>query len=78
MASKNTDFKIEQRAYVKIITLLKVSPSDIYKDLEEVYKGTALPYSTIVDWVGRFRESRVSIEDENRKTSIQRQLQKYP
>ena len=54
MASKNTDFKIEQRAYVKIITLLKVSPSDIYKDLEEVYKDTALPCSTVVDWAGRF------------------------
>ncbi|KAI6650686.1 Transposase [Oopsacas minuta] len=63
MASKSTDFKIEQRAYVKIRTLLKVSPTDVHKDLEEVYKDTALPYSTVVDWARRFREGRVSIED---------------
>ena len=49
---------------MKIRNLLKISPSAIYKDLEEVYKGTALPYSTVVDWAGCFREGRVSIEDE--------------
>ncbi|KAI6655315.1 hypothetical protein LOD99_2150 [Oopsacas minuta] len=63
MASKSTEFKIEQRVYVKIRTLLKVSPTDVHKDLEEVYKDTALPYSTVVDWARRFREGRVSIED---------------
>ena len=50
MASKSSDFRIEQRAYVKIRTLLKISSTDIHKDLEEVYKDTALPYSTVVDW----------------------------
>ena len=64
MASNSTDFEIEQRAYGKIRTLLKVSSTVIHKDLEEVYKDTALPYSTIVDWARRFREGRVSIEDE--------------
>ncbi|KAI6655363.1 Transposase [Oopsacas minuta] len=63
MASKSTKFKIEQRVYVKIRTLLKVSPTDAHKDLEEVYKDAALPYSTVVDWARRFREGRVSIED---------------
>ncbi|KAI6653077.1 Transposase [Oopsacas minuta] len=63
MASKSTDFKIEQRAYVKIRTLLKVSPTDVHKDLEEVYNDIALPYSTVVDCARRFREGRVSIED---------------
>ncbi|KAI6657079.1 hypothetical protein LOD99_15865 [Oopsacas minuta] len=66
MASTSTDFKIEQRAYVKIRTLLKISPTDVHKDLEEFYKDTALPYSTVVDWARRFREGRVSIEDEAR------------
>ncbi|KAI6649963.1 hypothetical protein LOD99_6327 [Oopsacas minuta] len=67
MASKSTDFKIEQRAYVKIRTLFKISPTDVHKDLEEVYKDTALPYHTVVDWARRFREGRVSIEDEARE-----------
>ncbi|KAI6648629.1 hypothetical protein LOD99_7986 [Oopsacas minuta] len=65
MASKSTDFKIEHRAYVKIRTLLKFH-QQISKDLEEVYKDTALPYSTVVDWARRFRKGRVSIEDEAR------------
>ena len=37
MASDSADFKIEQRAYIKIRTLLQVSPNDIHKDLMEVY-----------------------------------------
>ena len=66
MASESADFKIEQRAYVKIRTLLQVSSTDIYKDLMEVYNDRTLPYSTIVDWARRFREGRESIEDKPR------------
>ena len=66
MASESADFKIEQRAYVKIRTLLQVSPTDIHKDLMEVYNDRTLPYSTIVDWTRRFREGRESIEDKPR------------
>ena len=32
--SESADFKIEQRAYVKIRTLLQVSTTDIHKDLQ--------------------------------------------
>ncbi|KAI6649014.1 Transposase [Oopsacas minuta] len=39
------------------------SSPDVHKDLEEVYKDIALPYSTVVDWTRRFREGRVSIGD---------------
>ena len=66
MASESADFKIEQRAYVKIRTLLQFSPTDIHKDLIEVYNDRTLPYSTIVDWTRRFREGRESIEDKPR------------
>ena len=66
MASENADFKIEQRAYVKIRTLLQVSSTDIHKDLIEVYNDRTLPYSTIVDSTRRFREGRESIEDKPR------------
>ena len=66
MASESADFKIEQRAYVKIRTLLQVSSTDIHKDLMEVYNDKTLPYSTIVDWTRRFREGRESIEDRSR------------
>ncbi|KAI6647104.1 hypothetical protein LOD99_8941 [Oopsacas minuta] len=39
------------------------SPTNVHKDLEEVYKDTVHPYSTVVDWARRFGEGRVSIED---------------
>ena len=63
MTSESADFKIEQRAYLKIRTLLQFSPTDIHKDLMDVYNDMTLPYSTIVDWARRFRERRKSIED---------------
>ena len=66
MASESADFKTEQRAYVKIHTLLQVSSPDIHKDLMEVYNDRTLPYSTIVDRTRRFREGRESIEDKPR------------
>ena len=66
MASDSADFKIEQRAYIKIRTLLQVSPTDIHKDLMEVYNDRTLPYSTIIDWPRRFCEGRESIEDNPR------------
>ena len=66
MASESADFKTEQRAYVKIHTLLQVSSTYIHKDLIEVYNDRTLPYSTIVDWTRRFREGRESIEDNPR------------
>ena len=64
MASKNTELKLEQLAYLKIRTLLKVPATNIHKDLLEVYNDEALPYSTLVDWARHFREGVESIEYE--------------
>ena len=36
-----TDFKLVQRAYIKIRTLLGLSPSDIPADLQMVYKDNS-------------------------------------
>ncbi|KAI6647734.1 Splicing factor 3A subunit 1-like [Oopsacas minuta] len=60
---KSINIKIEQRTYMKIRTLLKVSPTDVYKDLDEVYRDTAILYPTVVDWARRLREGRMSIEN---------------
>ena len=58
-----TDFKLEQRAYIKIRTLLGLSPSDILADLQMVYKDNSASYSNVKYWAKRFREGQESLED---------------
>ena len=60
MASKNTELKPEQLAYLKIRTFLKFR-NHINNDLLEVYNDGAAPYSTRVDWVRLVREGRETI-----------------
>ena len=58
-----TDFKLEQRAYIKIRTLLGLSPSDILADLHMVYKDISASYSNVKYWAKRFREGQEPLED---------------
>ena len=57
------NFKLEQRAYIKIRTLLGNSPNDILTDLEIVYKHDSPSYSTVKYWAKRFREGQESLDD---------------
>ena len=59
----NSNFKLEQRAYIKIRTLLGFAPKDVLTDLEIVYKDISLPISTVKDWAKRFRVGQKSLED---------------
>ena len=59
----NSDFKLEQRAYIKISTLLGFAPNDFIADLEIVYKDSGISYSTVKDCAKRFREGQESLED---------------
>ena len=56
----------EQRAYIKIRSLLGVTPTDIKADLDTVYGHNAVSYITITRWCRRFKEGRESIEDDPR------------
>ena len=56
----------EQRAYIKIRSLLGVTPTDIKVDLDTVYGHSAVSYITITRWCRRFKEGRESIEDDPR------------
>ena len=58
-----TDFKLEERAYIKIRTLLGLSPSGILADLQMVYKDNSASYSNVKYWAKRFREGQESLED---------------
>ncbi|KAI6654465.1 hypothetical protein LOD99_861 [Oopsacas minuta] len=66
MASKSNEFLFEQRAYIKIRSLLGDTPRNIYQDLVLVYGGEACSESTVKKWSLRFREDRVSAKDEPR------------
>ena len=61
-----SNLKLEQRAYIKIRTLLGIGPKDIIIDLEIVYGDASLSYSTVKEWAKRFREGQESIDDDYR------------
>ncbi|KAI6648254.1 Transposase [Oopsacas minuta] len=67
MASLGKNSKIEQRAFVKIRTLLGQSAHEIHLDLVQFYstKG-ALSFPGVRRWTHRFRLGRKSIEDDPR------------
>ena len=62
----DSDFKLEQRVYIKIRTLLGFGPKDILIDLEIVYKDASLSYTTVKEWAKRFREGQESLKDDFR------------
>ena len=54
----------EQRAYIKIRTLLGATPTDIKADLDTVYESQAASHITITKWFLRFKQGRDSLEDD--------------
>ena len=61
-----SNLKLEQRAYIKIRTLLGIGRKDILIDLEIVYGDASFSYSTVKEWAKRFREGQESIDDDYR------------
>ena len=53
MDSKRDSIEIEQRAYIKIRTLLGDTPKNIYDDLASVY-NYVLSYSSVNRWLQQF------------------------
>ena len=54
----------EQRAYIKIRTLLGATPTDIKADLDTVYGSQVASYIIITRWFFRFKQGRESLEDD--------------
>ena len=59
MAAKHLSNKYEQRAYIKICTLLDEKPLSLLH-------GDALSYPTVKEWADRVKECRHGIEDQPR------------
>jgi len=54
----------DQRAYIKIETLHGKTPTEIHSSLIEVCGVETVDRSTISRWAQRFREGRLSIEND--------------
>ena len=54
----------DQRAYIKIETLRGKTPTEIHSSLMEVCGVETVDQSTISRWAQRFREGRLSIEND--------------
>ena len=65
-ASKPLSNKYEQRAYIKIYTLLNEKPLQINEKLVIVFHGDALSYPTVKECARRVKECRHGIEDQPR------------
>jgi histone-lysine N-methyltransferase SETMAR len=56
----------DQRSYIKIETLRGKPPTEIHTGLHEVCRDSVVGHSTVSQWASRFREGRVSIQDDPR------------
>ena len=66
MASKPLSNKYEQRAYIKIYTLINEKPLQIHEKLVRVFHGDAISYPTVKEWERRVKEGRHGIENQSR------------
>ena len=66
MATKPPNCDYEQRAYIKIRSLLGDTNTQIQIDLRKVYGDDTLSDSTIRRWSLLFREGRQSVDDDPR------------
>jgi histone-lysine N-methyltransferase SETMAR len=55
-----------QRSYIKIENLRGKNPTEIHNALNEVWGDSVVDRSTVSRWASRFREGRVSIQDDPR------------
>ena len=58
---------IEQRVYIKMRTALKINAASIHQELVDILGDNAYSYRTVADWSRRFKDGRVSVEDDPRQ-----------
>ena len=58
--------KVEYRAVIRYLYLKGKTGKEIYGELADVYGSSAPSYAQVKFWVGEFKRSRTSLEDEAR------------
>jgi len=64
----------DQRAYIKMETLCGKTPTEIHSSLMEVCGVETVGRSTISRWAQRFREGRLSVENDPKSGRPERRL----
>ena len=59
-------FKVEYRAVIRYLYLKGKTAKELHGQLADVYGSSALSYAQVKFWVGEFKRSRTSTEDEAR------------
>ena len=57
---------VEYRAVIRYLYLKGKTGQEIHCELANVYGSSALSYAQVKSWVGKFKRSRMSFEDETR------------
>ena len=63
--------KVEYRAVIRYLYLKGKTGQEIHCELTNVYGSSAPSYAKIKFWVGEFKRSRTSLEDETRSGRLQ-------
>ncbi|GFX38098.1 uncharacterized protein TNCV_3836971 [Trichonephila clavipes] len=58
--------RVEQRAYIKIAVLRERIAMECQIEFEETLGNNALTYRSVVRWIGKFQQGRVSTSNEQR------------
>ena len=58
--------KVEYRAVIRYLYLKVKTGQEIHCELTNVYGSSALSYAKVKFWAGKFKRSRMSLEDETR------------
>ncbi|PRD32790.1 UNVERIFIED_CONTAM: hypothetical protein NCL1_19415 [Trichonephila clavipes] len=58
--------RVQQRAYIKIAVLRGRNAMECHSELVVALGNNAVPYRTVVWWIGKFQQGRVSTSDEQR------------
>ena len=58
--------KIEHRAVIRYLYLKGTTGKEIHGELADVYGSSASSYAQVKFWIGEFKRSRTSLEDEAR------------
>ena len=56
--------KVEYRAVIRCLYLKRKAGKEIHGELADVYGSSAPSYAQVKCWVGEFKRSRTSLEDE--------------